>query len=104
MNIWVLLIRFSWIALGVLALILCVSLFLPQVNQYHELQRRKAELEEEIRLEERIVIHLKRQQERLESDPKFVERIAREEYGLAKPGETVFRFIDDDKGAAEPAP
>ena len=99
MNFWVLLYRFSWVVVAVLALVLGVSLFLPQIRQYQEVQRRKDALEEDVRLEERIIAHLKRQQERLQNDPRFVERIAREEFGLAKPGETVFRFTDDDAGS-----
>jgi len=98
MNFWTYVYRFSWIVLGILALILGASLFLPQLRQYQELQRRKAAIEEEIRLEQQLLAHLKRQQERLRRDPRFVERIAREEFGLAKPGETIFRFLDAENG------
>ena len=36
----------------------------------------------------------------LRSDPRAIERLAREELGLARPGETVF-LIRDDTGASE---
>ena len=39
---------------------------------------------------------LRLKQERLQEDPRFVEKIARENLGYAKPGETIFRFVDDD--------
>lgn len=97
MNFWVTIYKASWVILGILALVLCFSLFTPQIKQYRKNQRDKAALEEQIRIEEQVVSHLKRQQERLQYDPEFVERIAREEFGMARPNETVFRFSDEDK-------
>ena len=40
---------------------------------------------------------LKRKQEKLQEDPTFVEKIAREDLNYAKPGETIFRFVDEEK-------
>jgi cell division protein FtsB len=88
--------RIGWITLAVLVVIAVTAMFVPQFKQYHELRRKEAALQDEIRLEEEMVKHLKNQQERLRSDPRFVEKLAREELGYAKPGETVFRFIDDE--------
>ena len=96
MNYWVLIYRVGWITLGLLVVIAVAAIFVPQIKQYTELQRKEAALQEEIRLEEEIVKHLKDQQERLKSDPRFVEKLAREELGYSKPGETVFRFTDDE--------
>ncbi|RCL67519.1 MAG: septum formation initiator family protein [Rhodothermaeota bacterium MED-G64] len=53
-------------------------------------QERKV-LEEDI---ERLSVQLEaleEQIERLESDPDLLERIAREEYGMKKPGEVIYR-------------
>ena len=47
-------------------------------------------------LEERLKL-LKSYQDRMRDDPEFVEKVAREELGLAKPGETVIRFVDEPK-------
>ena len=71
-------------------------MFVPQIRHYQELQRERAAMEEKIRLEEDILLHLRQKQQRLQHDPRFVERIVREELGYAKPGETVFRFVDED--------
>ena len=92
MNFWVLIYRIGWVALGILLVIALVSIFLPQIMQYQELRHREAILQEDIRLEDEMLKHLKEQQERLKSDPRFVERMAREELGYAKPGEIVFKF------------
>lgn len=97
MNFWVLLYRIGWVAFAILVVIAVISLFVPQINQYREMRRRDAALQEEIRLKEEILRHLKDQQDRLRSDPRFIEKIAREEFGFARPGETVFRFVDEDR-------
>jgi cell division protein FtsB len=96
MNFWVLIYRIGWIALAILLVIAVTSMFLPQIRQYQELRRKEAVLQEDIRLEEEMMKHLKDQQQRLQADPRFVEKIAREEFGLAKPGETVFKFVDEE--------
>ena len=96
MNVWVLIYRIGWIALAVLIIIGVGSMFWPQIRQHQELQKREAALAEDIRLEEEMIKHLREQQERLRSDPRFVEKIAREELGYAKPDETIFKFVDDE--------
>ena len=102
MSFWVGLYRAAWIILGVLFLIGALAAFTPPIRQYREMRRMEAALQEEIRLKEEILHHLKDQQERLQSDPAFVEKIAREELGLARPGETVFKFADDEPQTASP--
>ncbi|MFH0907680.1 MAG: septum formation initiator family protein [bacterium] len=96
MNIWVLIYRFAWTTLAVLLLLALVAAFYPRVSQYHDLQQQQAKMEEDIRMEEELLKHLKMKQDRLLNDPRFVEKIAREELGLTKPGETVFKFTDDE--------
>ena len=96
MNFWVFIYRTALVAVGILVIIGVIFMFLPQIEQQRELQRKEAQLQEEVRLKEELLQHLKRQQERLRSDPRFIEKIAREEFGLAKPGETVFKFVDEE--------
>ncbi len=57
-----------------------------------ELNDRKQELE--LRTEELAVKseELKQKMELLEKDPALLEKIAREEYGMRKPGETVYKI------------
>lgn len=96
MSFWVGLYRVAWGTFVVLALIAIMAAFTPPIQEYRELRRREAEMQEEIRLKEEMLHHLKLQQERLETDPTFVEKIAREEFGLARPGEVVFKFTEDE--------
>ncbi len=57
-----------------------------------QLKQRQAELEkrtEELNLE---AARLQKEIEHLEKDPALLEKIAREEYGMRKPGETVYKI------------
>ncbi len=57
-----------------------------------ELNQRKAELKaKKEQLKEETLI-LKQKINTLENDPKLLERIAREEYGMKKEGETVYKI------------
>ncbi len=96
MNFWVMLYRIGWIALGILFCVAVTAMFLPQIKRYQDLRHTESTLQEDIRLEEEMLNHLKKQQERLQTDPRFVEKIAREELGYAKTNETVFKFVDDE--------
>lgn len=102
MSIWTLMIRLSWAALVIIALTALWGLFYPKIQQYRDLRQQETQRREEVRIEEEMLRYLKAKQERLKSDPRFAEKIAREELGLAKPGETVFKFVDDPPTNARP--
>ncbi len=101
MNPWPRIYRIGWIALIALSAIGAASLFLPRYNRLRKMQREKIELQQEIvRLEARIK-ELSENQRRFETDPAFLERMARER-GLIKPHEKVFRV--SGPSADEPTP
>lgn len=102
MNIWQTIYRVGWAVLILLVLLAAGYVGIPKFQEYHQLQLRKDAMEDENRLTEEMIKTLRQNQERLRSDPRFVERIAREELGYAKPGETVFKFIDDEPATARP--
>jgi len=103
MNFWVMIYRIGWIALALLVVVALASLFVPQIRQYQEYRRKQVTLEADIELEKQMLKHLQDQQQRLKSDPRFVEKIAREEFGYAKPGETIFKFVEDEPQTTAPA-
>ena len=96
LMIWALIQKIAWTAIAILAVILLLAAFVPKIKQCQDLQKVEAQKAEELRIEQEIYDQLKQQQERLRTDPHFVERIAREEIGLAKPGELIFKFVDDE--------
>ena len=99
-----LLTRMAWTVLGVVALVMIFSMFYPQYQEYLELQRRQAALEMELQLEQEKLKFLKHNQERMQTDPGFVERVAREELGFARPGETVIKFVDEERATVSTQP
>ena len=67
-------------------------LYLPLIQQNEAMRKEIVNLDREIRQEEIIGRQLRSETDALKTDPKTVERLAREQLGLAKPGETVIRF------------
>ncbi len=61
-----------------------------------ELSQRKAELKEQKKQLKSETQVLKQKIEKLETDPFLLERIAREEYGMKKEGETVYKIREVD--------
>lgn len=76
---------------------LCV----PLIQQNERMRQRNGELETQIQREEDAGRQLKANLDAQRSDPKAVERLAREKLGYAKPGEIVIRF--QEPAASAPA-
>ena len=86
--------RLAWAALAVLTL---MALFAVQggeysTGDYFELKRRvAAESAADVRLR-RIVDSLSRYRKAIETDPKVQERVAREQWGMIRPGERIYKL------------
>jgi len=93
--IWPFIQKCALIVIAILAVVLAISKIAPAIKQYHDLQKVEAERSGEVRAEQETLDQLKKNEERLRTDPRFVERVAREEIGMAKPGEIVFKFVDE---------
>lgn len=102
MNIWSAIYRFACTSIAVLLVAAAARLFYPKIRQARELHAHEQQLAQDIEIDKELVELLKSKSEKLKSDPKFLERVAREELGLSKPGETVFKFIDDPATNAKP--
>jgi len=94
MNVWLTIYRTAMIVFVAMVIVAIVSLFLPKIRQNQERQRKLAVLEEENRAKEDMIKQLQSQQDQFLSDSRYVERVAREELGKAKTGETIFRFTE----------
>ena len=96
MNFWKFIQRICLIASVLLLILIVLKLFLPLIEQQKELRAREDEVRQDIQREAEQLRMLKLKQEKLQEDPRFIEKIAREDLGYAKPGETVFRFVDEE--------
>lgn len=97
MNVWKFIQRICLIASVGLVVGIVLRLYLPKIEEQKRLRTQAESLRQDIQREAEQLRQLKRKQEKLQEDPTFVEKIAREDLNYAKPGETIFRFVDEEK-------
>ena len=100
-NIWATLVPViqGGIILGLIAVV--GLFFVPVLNTEQTYKDQKAKLGREIAAAVEYQGQLVAQTESMKQDPSYVERIARDQLNMGKPGETVIRF---DKYQATPPP
>jgi cell division protein FtsB len=91
-GIWHWLTRLA-MGLILVALLLMIGVwYYPLIRTNERYRQELMRLDAQIQREEETARQLKTSIEALRTDPKAVERLARERLGYAKPGETVIRF------------
>ncbi|KPK40012.1 MAG: hypothetical protein AMJ78_07625 [Omnitrophica WOR_2 bacterium SM23_29] len=68
-----------------------VMIFLPGISRYHQLKARQAKLDDSIERLKKDELNLRREQEKLQKDPTYIEKVAREKLQVTKKGETIVR-------------
>ena len=91
-GIWDKLTRVVVTLLVVAALVWVAILYCPLRHQNEARRQQIIESDQRIQQEENVNRELRLEIDSLKSDPKTVERLAREQLGLARPDETVIRF------------
>lgn len=84
---------------GILLIYLGITLLASDngIFKYMALQKNKEKLDAEIVALEKQNGELKKQVHSLKNDPFYIEKSAREEFGLAKKNELIFQFEDTRK-------
>lgn len=101
-NIWDKLTKLAWFLIFA-ALILAVGVwYLPLIRQNERMGQRVFQLNEQVKKAEELNKNLATAVNAGRTDPKTVERLARETLGFAKPGETVIHFEEPPKTPAPP--
>ena len=95
MNVWKFIQRLCLIAIVGLVVGIVLRLYLPKIEEQKRLRAQAETLRQDIQREAEQLRQLKRKQEKLQEDPTFVEKIAREDLNYAKPGATTSRFVDE---------
>lgn len=80
----------------IVALVIVVALFIPSVSDFNNLKLKNTEYEQQILLLKQANVELKEELRRLQEDPAYLEKVAREKMGLVKDGEMIYKL--------EPAP
>lgn len=92
MTVWNAIYRASLILLGVLVLFGVAAAYYRPMKTSENLKTSIRQLEQDVQKRQGQLEDLKKRQDRLQNDPRFVEKMAREEFGYCKTGETVFKF------------
>jgi len=71
-------------------------IYLPGFSKYQELKRKEFEITQEIDRLTGIAEKLSKEEKLLETDSEYLEKVARENLGRAKPGEVVYRVVPAD--------
>lgn len=72
-------------------------IFFPGFAGIQELRQKNKELEVNIKKLEAENIALRQEKEKLEKDPEYLERVAREKLGIVKKGEIVYKLVPEDE-------
>ena len=93
MNRWIVVYRSAWGALITIGIIGAIFICLPQVRKMQAMQRTKTQYQQANQELTDGIETFKEKQERFSTDPKYVERTARD-IGMVKPNETIFTFTN----------
>jgi cell division protein FtsB len=92
LNIWDKLTRVVKFLLFVAGLLAVAIWYLPLVQQNERMRKEILRLDTQIQKKEELGKQMKNSVQALSHDSKAIERLAREQFGYGKPGETVIRF------------
>ena len=67
------------------------------VIKLYQLSKKRQKIQEEIVLLRQQKIDLEKEKSLLKNDKKYIEKLAREKYRMAKPNERIFKVIDKDR-------
>ncbi len=73
-----------------------VIIFLPSISRYHQLKSRQSKLDDRIERLKKSEVDLRKEQEKLQKDPTYIEKVARDKLQVTKKGETIVRVENKD--------
>jgi cell division protein FtsB len=89
--------KFIWVVLLAVAGLSFVYLFLPDVAKHLDLSAHDKRISKKIEDEERKNISYKKEINDLESNPVYIEKVAREKLGLSRPEEIIYKFENNEQ-------
>lgn len=75
--------------------------YLPSLSRYHDLKVRLEEMDRQIRDLETKIKDIREERNLLKGDVKYLEKVIRDELGLVKPGEIVYKFVTEKAPSVE---
>ncbi len=85
------------------AAIIFLWVYFPVISKYRELKQQQDKVEHEIKDLDARIEALVEERRLLQEDHNYLEKVIREELGLVKPGEIIYKMIPDTTVPARPA-
>ena len=89
--------RFVFFWIGLALLILFILFYLPGLSRVQELRLEEDRLAKELTEMDKEIQALKEEKNLLEKDHAYLEKVIREELGLVRPGEMVYKLVPENK-------
>ena len=89
-----------WIIVGFL--ILFAFLYLPGLSRLQELRSEEERLSKELGEINQKIQKLEEEKNLLQKDQDYLEKVVREELGLVRPGEMVYKLVPEEKSKPKP--
>ncbi|MBI3313728.1 MAG: septum formation initiator family protein [Candidatus Omnitrophica bacterium] len=92
-----------WISVA--GILLFFWLYFPTLSRYRELKIEEETIKRELAQVNEKIRELSKERDLLKNDLTYLEKVIRDELGLVKPGEIVYKFVHDTiKPSASPSP
>jgi len=89
--------HFYTIILLIAVVIFLAAVYLPSYTRYQELKREDEKIAQTMQDLQAENEQLREEARLLQTDVKYLEKVLREELGLVKPGEVVYKFVKEEK-------
>ena len=103
-NLWSIVFHISLGVVIVVSAIGVLYIFVPEYSRMTELQRKKEVLQAKNAGIESRIHDFQTRQNRFRSDPRFVERLVREQFGMVRENELIYKVIHDSPEIGPVAP
>ena len=80
---------------GVIVLLLFFWIYFPTLSRYRELKIQQEEMERQLKDLDKKIKELAEERHLLKHDPQYLEKVIRDELGLVKPGEVVYKLVPE---------
>lgn len=87
--------KFIFFTLFLVVIASAAWIYLPVLTRYREMKTQEEEISARILKLDSQIRELQEERELLKNDLTYIEKVIREEMGLARPGETVYKFVTE---------
>ena len=94
--------RFTLLWIGIGLLVIFIFFYLPGLSRVQELRLEEDRLSKELSTLSREIQTLKEEKELLQKDQAYLEKVIREELGLVRPGEMVYKLVPKEASNSKP--